>query len=68
MDIDRFVLNKLTGGAQDCQHMSNLDLGICFMIDKLGYMETMNLPLPVFMQMIDYYKFVAEKEKEATKK
>ena len=67
MNVDKFVLNKLKGGVNSLEP-EPIILAICFMIDKFGYEETLDLPIPVFLQMIEYYHYVAEKEKEQVKK
>lgn len=63
MNIDKFVLHKLAGGAKE--DIDPLVRAYCFMIDKLGYRETMELPFPVFLEMLDYYYWDAEEQAKA---
>ena len=67
MNTDKLFLNKLVNKPKEDEEHS-LAMVLCYVIEILGYEETMNMPIPAFFTFLDYLIWKAKKEKEEINK
>lgn len=53
ISADKFVLDKLTGGKSDS---SDYEFTLLYMYRCFGYNEVLNMPIPVFMKLVNFCK------------